>query len=822
VKGWVAHKFGGTSVAGAERYRGVAAIVGDLPGARKAVVVSAMSKVTDALIEAAELAAKRRAGYKAKLRAIEERHLQTAAELLPETALAPLAKRIQADFRSLAEVLRGVWLTRTCAERTVELVSGHGELWSAQLLCAYLNSRGERAAWLDARKVLVVEPGETGVAVDWKASGARLRAWLKKNPTDLLVITGFIASTPEGVPTTLKRNGSDHSGSIFGALLGASEISIWTDVDGVLSADPRLVPEAVVLSEMSYREAAELAYFGAKVVHPHTMEPAIRAKIPIRIRNTFNPKAEGTWIRERAKAAADHPVKGFSTADRMALVSVEGTGMIGVPGVAQRLFGALREVGVSVTLISQASSEQSICFAIPAAQAKTAEAAVRRAFFAELHHGQIQRIVVEKDCSILAAVGDGMAKTPGVAARFFSALAKAGVNVRAIAQGSSERNISAVVAAADAGRALRAAHAAFFLSPQTLSIGLIGPGLIGRTLLAQLEQETERLRREFRLDLRVRAVADSKRMLLADKAVELGDWKGALERGRARDLGAFLDHVRAEHLPHAVLIDCTSDPALAARYAEWLGRGFHVITPNKKANSGTMAYYRELRRAARAANRHYLYETTVGAGLPVINTLRDLVQTGDRILKIEGILSGTLSFLFSALGEKGARFSEAVGEARRRGYTEPDPRDDLSGTDVARKLVILAREAGLEVELADVEIESLVPPALRSGTVDHFLEKLPSHDGAMAARLKDAAARGEVLRYVGSVSPEGCRVAVRAYPAEHPFAGVRGGDNIVAFTTARYKDQPLVVRGPGAGPEVTAAGVFADVLRLAAYLGAPL
>lgn len=811
---WMVHKFGGTSLADADRYRRVAAILRSEPGAQKAVVVSAMHKVTDGLIELAERAKNRDDAYLARIDALQTRHAETATALLSAAEAAPFLKQLNSDCHDLREILRGVYLSRTCSEPTLELIAGHGELWSAQLLQAHL---GAPASWLDARSVLVVEPDEKLVSVDWERTHDLTNKWLEKLSCDLVVITGFVASTADGIPTTLKRNGSDFSASIFGKLLDAHAITIWTDVDGVLSADPRLVPEAEVLPEVSYQEATELAYFGAKVVHPSTMAPAIENNIPIWIRNTFNPAAPGTRIGARANSLG--AVKGFATVDGMALVNVEGTGMIGVPGVAQRLFGALSEVGVSVVMISQASSEHSICFTIPETQAALARKTIERAFFAELHHGQIETIEVAESCSILAAVGDRMVDHPGVAGKFFSALGKARVNIRAIAQGSSERNISTAIDRADSRHALRAVHAAFYLSNQTISIGVIGRGLIGGTFLDQLQTQMETLKREFKIDLRLRGVLDSKRMLLSEQGRTLEGWREAMAEGAPADLEEFVRHVQADHFPPAALIDCTSSAELTEHYPRWLEQGIHLISPKKKGNTGTMGFYRRLREIMRATGRHYLYETTVGAGLPIINTLRDLVQTGDQVRQIEGVLSGTLSYIFNTF-DGSQPFSAIVAEARAKGYTEPDPRDDLSGMDMGRKLVILAREMGLSVELADVRIESLVPESLQEGSVEEFLRQLPAHDAAMSELFQQARGRNEVLRYVGVIDPAGaCSVALQSYPRAHAFAGTSGSDNIVAFTTALYHTHSLVMQGPGAGPEVTAGGVFADLLRLASYLG---
>jgi aspartokinase/homoserine dehydrogenase 1 len=820
--GSVVHKFGGTSLADAGCFRRVARIIAAWPESRQAIVVSAMGGTTDTLVHAVELAASRDDSYRDVLDGLCARHRDTIGELLPSEAAGPVIAAIDRDIGDILDVLRAATLLRGFSRDTMELVTGYGEVWSAQILAALLSTLGVDAEWLDAREVLTVQRNERGVDVDWPASRERVSEWTNRHRTaPTLVITGFVASTEDGVAATLGRNGSDFSASIFAALLDANEIHIWTDVDGVMSANPRLVGEAVTLDTLSYDEAMELAYFGAKVIHPSTMAPAVERALPIFIRNTFKPELPGTRI--HATSSSAFPVKGLATIEDIALLNLEGTGMIGVPGTAHRLFGALRDEGISVVMISQGSSEHSICFAVPNMLAERARAAVEQAFFAERHHGQIQRVDVAMDCSILAVVGEGMAGRPGIAARFFSSLGKAGINLRAIAQGSSERNISVVVNGSDTQRALRAAHAGFYLSEQTLSIGLVGAGNVGGTLLAQLHQQARRLKHEFDLDLRVRGIATSNKMLLSEQPIDLERWREELERrGEPPDLARLAMHVHADHLPHAVLIDCTASDDVARLCGTWLERGIHVITPNKRANTMSLDYYRRLRQANRAEGAHYLYETTVGAALPIIQTLHDLVQTGDEIGEIEGILSGTLSFLFNRLDETHS-FSSLVNEARSLGYTEPDPREDLSGTDVARKTVILAREMGIALELGDVATTSLVPSSLETGSVDQFMAALPAFDAEMEARRRAAADRGEVLRFVGRVGSDGqASVALRAYPQSHPFARIQLTDNIVLFRTQRYQDNPLVIQGPGAGREVTAAGVFADLLRLAAYLGAPV
>ncbi|MCK6600643.1 MAG: bifunctional aspartate kinase/homoserine dehydrogenase I [Bacteroidetes bacterium] len=821
---WTVHKFGGTSVATSERIETVAAIIRKEQTGKTGVVVSAMSGVTDQLLQLLELASHRKESLKDHLDSLRKKHLDAIESLLPAIARTPLVAAIQSDFNDVEDILRGVWLTREYSPRTRDFVSGLGEVWNAQFLNAKLQSLGLKSEWLDARKILVVAPAVPTPNVLWEQSKKKLDSWFKEHKTaDYIVITGFVAQTEDGIPTTLGRNGSDYSGSIFGNLFDAEKITIWTDVDGVMSANPKQVPGAVVVPELTYQEAVELAYFGAKVLHPSTMIPAMKKGIPLFIRNTFNPDHPGTRISSSCEQDPFSVIKGFSIVEKVALINVEGTGMLGVPGISSRLFTALHEKNISVILISQASSEHSICVAVPEAQAELAKATTEQAFFAELYHGKISSVSVENQCAVLAAVGDTMSGVPGVSAKFFGSLGKAGVNIRAIAQGSSERNISVVVRAEDATKALRAAHSGFYLSNQTLSVGIIGPGLVGTTLLNQIAGEHKRLKADFGIDIRVRGIMNSRKMVLSNAGISLNKWKQELESAELQaDLDSFIHHVHADYFPHTVLIDCTSSQEIAGKYVDWLKRGIHVITPNKKANTMPYPYYQELKKEGKKISRHFLYETTVGAGLPIIGTLRDLIQTGDEIIRIEGVLSGTLGYLFSSFDGK-TPFSELVRQAREKGYTEPDPRDDLSGTDVGRKVVILSREIGKNIELEEVPIRSLVPARLEKVSIKEFLDGYEEINQEIGDLYRKAAEKGEVLRYVGVIDPAGgSRVELRTYPATHPFAHIRGNDNIVAFTTKRYFNQPLIVQGPGAGPEVTAAGAFADLLRLSQYLGATL
>ena len=807
----IAHKFGGSSVANAER---ISRVVDILLGRaeRQVVVISAMQGVTDALLDLVTRAAARDVSWKDQLLALEVRHVDTARALLG-AQVEPVLERLRAEFASLRDLLHAQSLVGAVSNDLMDLVSGLGEVWSSTLVDATLRAKGVTSRWLDAREVLVVDKSDLGAMVQWGASQQKLSAHMGQ-PGERTIVTGFVARTADGRITTLGRNGSDYSGAIFAALFGATELHIWSDVDGVLSADPRLVPEAVLIERLSYSEACELAYFGAKVIHPQTMAPAFERNIPIIARSTFNPTHTGTRI--SAERDLSTPVKGVTTFTGLAILNIEGAGMIGVPGTAERAFQALKLSGVSVVMISQGSSEHSICCVVREPQAQSARKAVLEAFSRELTSRQLTDVTVSGGVAALAVVGDGMAGTPGVAARLFASLARAGVNVRMIAQGSSERNISVAIDAADATKALRAVHAGFYLSAQTISVGVIGPGNVGQAFLRQLHEARERLLEASNIDLRVRAVVGRKHMALSEPMISFTDGKVKLELDT--DLEAFAAHVKADHLPHAVIVDCSASDAVAERYAGWLDRGIHVITPNKNAGSGPLARYAALK----SKRAHFRYESTVGAGLPVITTLRDLIDTGDEVLSVEGIFSGTLAYLFNKF-DGSTSFSALVRQAKALGYTEPDPRDDLSGLDVARKLVILARENGWKMELPQIALESLVPEPLRSLSVAEFLERLGELDAPMLGQLAAAKKEGRVLRYVAKLGAGGkASVGLVALPSDHAFAHIKLTDNVVQFTTKRYCDNPLVVQGPGAGPDVTAAGVFADLLRVAAALGAKL
>ena len=857
--GWKVHKFGGTCVGSSERISGVCDLLIESAknGNQTLAVVSAMGvitkeepKVTDCLINATTMAAARDDKYEGELEKLREKHTRTATDLLTDkTEFENYMKDFNAELGNLEAMLKAIRIAGCSTETFADFVVGHGELWTARLTAAAIRCKGGKAQWIDAREVLIVTEAEDGgVDVDYEKSNRLLDTWNDSkgciDKDTIIICTGFIASTPDGFPTTLKRNGSDYSATIFGALVVADDITIWTDVDGVYSSDPRRVKDAVCLERLSYNEAWELAYFGANVLHPRTTLPAMKFSIPICIRNYFAQDAPGTLIAARCEIPADQSekgtknvgkvvstagelIKGITTIDDVCLITVEGTGLVGVPGFASAVFSTVRDANCNVVMISQASSEHSICFAVRQNESDRVTAALNTRFEKAIASGRVSRVVALNNCSILSAVGQNMANVPGVSAMLFTALASAAVNVIAISQGASEYNITVVIKKSDCIKAVNAVHSRFYASRTPLSVGIVGPGLVGKTLLAQMQEQKQTLLDKFGVDLRVVAISGGSKMHLSETGgnVDLDDWENKYSNeNEPADFEKFTDHVVESNSPNQVIIDCSASDEVALQYKGWLSRGIHVVTPNKKANSGPYAYYKSLRNIQRDSYTHYFYEATVGAGLPIISTVKSLEDAGDDIKLIQGIFSGTLSYIFNTLTPD-KKFSDVVAEAKANGYTEPDPRDDLSGVDVARKVTILARECGLSLELSDIPIESLVPEPLQNvESVDEFMQKLPDYDHEIAAKMAAAEANGNKLIFVGVVDVENKKgsVQLKEYPKDHPFAQLKGSDNIISYISKRYTEAgPLVVRGPGAGAEVTAGGVFADVLRVCAHLGAP-
>ena len=814
-------KFGGSSLGTPQRIRTVARIV--LEAARKervVVVVSALQGVTDQLLEVARQAERGDESWVLTYRTLTKRHLDTARRLCPTRGGAALRGRLEAMLDELRDVLRGIHLLRHAPPRALDHVASFGERLSSEILAAFL-SRTRRAAAVDSRALVVTDDHFTQAAVQFDATYRRIRralaAGLRTARAPIPVVTGFLGSTTDGRTTTIGRNGSDYSAAIFGAALNARVIEIWTDVDGILSADPSAVPGAFVIERLSYEEAMELSYFGAKVLHSAAIAPAVAKRIPLLIKNTLNPAAPGTLVSARAETSP--PVaKGITSIDGMSLLTLRGLGMVGVPGTAQRLFGALAQQDVSVILISQASSEHTICFAIKAGDAARARRAIEHEFRYEFRHGTTG-LDEAPGRSIAAIVGEGMKGTPGVAGKVFESLGRNNVSIAAIAQGASERNISFVVATADKVRALRAVHEAFFEPRRKLMLVVVGAGNIGGALLRQLVQQRPYLL-DHGFDLRVGALCNSRGCVLDANGIDLRRWREALTASR-RPLSpaALAKTVAAFDWTHAALVDCTASSDIVDAYPEFVRANLHIVTPNKKANVLPMKRYQALIDLLHERRKHFLYEANVGAGLPIISTLQDLVASGDTVMRIEGILSGTLSYLFNTAGDE--PFSERVKGAHALGFTEPDPREDLSGRDVARKLLVLARLTGLDLELSDIPVEDLVPRPLRAGAPGPgFFTRLARWDHEMAARQESARRRGKVLRYVGVLRDRHASAGLHEYPADHPLASGRRNDNIIAFTTRRYAKTPLVVQGPGAGADVTAMGVFSDLLKLLHYLPA--
>ena len=805
----VIHKFGGSSLATACQFTQLDQL---LQQHDRYVVVSATYGTTQLLQQLLDHA-KQGLPYEELLVRLQGRHRDLVSEILSSSLAGDILIRIDQDIEVIADILRATALVSSYSCDIQDRVLSVGELWSAQILASYMSQHSE-ALFLDARKVLFIRKVDGITHVDWEKSAKALAEFEAEKTFDRLVITGFIASDEMGRPTTLGRNGSDFTASIFAKLLGVKHLSIWTDVDGIYSADPRRVKTARVLDELSYAEALEMAYFGASVVHPNTISPAMDEQINIHIRNSFNPEAMGTRIVANRQDSCG-VVQGLTSIDAVAMVSVEGTGMMGVSGVAARTFNVLHQAGISVILISQASSEYSICFAVDKAQGAAAVQVLEAHFKAELNNGWIDRITANTHCAILAVVGDGMVGRPGIAGKICQTLAQANINILAISQGSSERNVSLVVQDKSITRALRAVHAGFYLASKTLSIGLVGPGLIGRQLLAQLAAAQSRTRQDHAVNLCVRGIMNSSHMLINEDGVDLSSWEESLAQQVCdASLDDLVTHLLSDHVPHAVIIDCTASQAIASQYLSLLQRGVHVITPNKKANSGDYDYYQHLQAAAEKYHRYYFYGTTVCAGLPVLETLQDLIKTGDEIQEITGVVSGTLAYIFNEVN-RGVAFSKVINDAKDAGFTEPDPRDDLSGMDVARKFVCLAREMGHKITLDDVQVHNLVPEPLREVSVEVFLEQLPEYDQWFADELAQHVQPQQKACYVGHIDSVG-RVTVRIQGCDdsHPLSRLEGADNMLIFKTARYAQQPLIIQGPGAGAEVTAAGVFADIFHL--------
>ena len=826
------HKFGGASLADADALAHAVEIASaQPPGA--VIVVSAIAGVTDALLDGARQAA---AGSETGLRdvsaTLRERHSRIVSKLLRGSSdRRVLLDEIRVAMDELDALAHGLAVLRELTPRTSDYIASRGERLSARIVAVAISRAGRRAQFIDGPDVIRTNGQFGGASADLdatdRAAKAVLLPLLRRRITP--VVPGFIGATPGGEVATLGRGGSDLSATLLGRALRAESVTLWKDVPGLLTADPRIVSDARVIPQLNAREAAELAYYGAKVLHPRALTPLVNRSTPLFIRPFAEPSATGTEISAR-RTLAKYPVKALSAVTQQALVTVSGNGMLGVPGIAGRTFSALHREGVSVSLISQASSEHSICFTVPSASAETARESLREAFADEIERREIDDIEVESKLATFAVVGLGMHGTPGVAARVFSALADGGINIVAIAQGSSELNISAVVAEADLSAAMRRVHGEFQLSrlgggaavrPEHADVILLGFGQIGRTLarmLARAPQNGPRARVVGVID-RSGYVFDpdgisARRLSSLAKEKARGTRLSAVNGGAAATTSEALTAIARHALSRPIFVDLTADDT-SALLRSALAAGMDVVLANKRPLSGGLADARALQEAAQTHDRRILHETTVGAGLPIIDTYYKLVEARDRVQRIDGCTSGTLGFLLSEIG-RGRKFSDSLRKAMEKGYTEPDPRDDLSGMDVARKALILGRLVGFEGELTDIALESLVPEPARKLPLAEFLARLDEFDDAWDSRARAARESGRVLRYVASVTKRRVAVGLQAVEASSPFAALNGTDNQVAFTTMRYQTNPLVITGPGAGPAVTAAGVLNDILALAA------
>jgi len=809
-------KFGGSSVATPARVQSAIDIIKPYLSGDVAIVFSAFGGVTDSLIQISKLALEGNLQYKNRLAELETRHLDAVRQLINIQRQSSILAQVKFMINELEDVLHGVYLVKERTTRTLDYIMSFGERLSAYVISEAFIDKGHPAEYLDARKVIRTDSHFGYAKVDFETTNKLIKDHFKHHE-NVQIITGFVATSESGETTTLGRSGSDYTAAIVAGALNATDLEIWTDVDGMMTADPRKVKKAFTVPEMSYEEAMELSHFGAKVIFPATMQPAMVNKIPIWIKNTFNPAFKGTKI--HSESANGKMIKGISSMNGVSLLSLQGSGLLGVVGASMRLFATLARENVNVILISQASSEHSICFAVENHYSSVAKGAIEKEFQHEIRSEEIDEVAVENDLSIVAVVGDGMKHSPGTSGRMFSALGKNGVNVVAIAQGSSERNISAVIPQSDVAKALNSLHEAFFLSDRkVLNIFLVGTGLIGKELINMVHDQFDKLAKENLLEVNIVAVGNSRKMLFNEDGLNLKTCiKQLMEEGEEMKMQDFFNKMTALNLSNSIFVDCTSSTDVTAFYEDILSANISIVTPNKKANSASMQDYTVLKTTAFKRGVKFLYETNVGAGLPVINTMNDLLLSGDKVLRIEAVLSGTLNFIFSSF-EEGRKFSDVVKEAKAKGYTEPDPRDDLNGMDVARKILILSRETGLTMELEDIGVENLVPESCRGDmSVEQFFAAIEQHDSEFEKLRKKAADKNEKLRYMAILENGNVTINLASVDDKHPFYSLSGSDNIILMTTERYHDRPMVIRGPGAGAGVTAAGVFADVIRIGHY-----
>lgn len=806
-------KFGGSSVANAGNIGKVIAIVKKASQKDKTIiVVSALGGVTDNLMAAATLAAQGDESYREQLSLIENRHLNAVLELIPIAKQSSVLSSVKKQCNEIEDICNGIYLLKELSAATRDRVVSFGELLSSQIISAKFTADGIENTWKDARTLISTDAGYGNAKVDFDRSNEAIGLYFKSNLFNLYVLPGYIASGPLHNTTTLGRGGSDYTAAILAAALDADVLEIWTDVSGIMTADPNQVATAKVIPNISYQEAMELSHFGAKVIYPPTIQPVLKRNIPVKVKNTFAPDDAGTLI-DSAASQNGNIIRGITSIKNIALLGLEGSGMIGIPGFSKRLFEALANARINVIMITQGSSEHSICVAVDQASARRAKDFIDDMFKQEIGAGQVEPLVVENELAIVAVVGDHMKNHPGISGKMFGALGRNGVNVRAIAQGSSERNISAVIYSADIKKAINVLHEEFFETTyKQVNLFIAGVGNVGSRLLEQLKQQRDYLLKHLRLQVRVVGLANSRKMLFDDKGIDLHTWKEKLENAEQMDMEHFLTVIPSKNLRNSLFADITANAELAKQYDKLLSKNISIVACNKVACSSSFAYYKSLKDLAREYNVPFLFETNVGASLPVIGTLNDLLRSGDKVNTIQAVLSGTLNFVFNNYnGEKS--FAQVVRQAQEEGYTEPDPRLDLGGTDVMRKIMILAREAGEQMEMDDIANESFMPASCMTGDVDNFYKEMEKQEAHFNGLFKKAEAAGTKLKFVATYGNGKAAVGLQQVDAQHDFYHLYGKDNVVLFYTNRYKDQPLVIKGAGAGADVTASGVFADIIR---------